>query len=170
MVTFNYSDYSAMISPSVASGVFTIVQTWSSGTLQTDTGKTKSTGTNFTYSSQTIPYVQAGGSVQDTNITYIQTNAGTNKIVQMLPYTLPSIIGTPTYFLIYANNTTTGTGNITCSASYDGGTTFTNSALNTIAPITSTQGTNLVYKLNLNAGASNGTATADTVGIISFNV
>lgn len=121
-------------------------------------------------------YAEANGTgAVTTNIVGIVSistslNSGTDKVIQTLPYTLPSTIGTPTNFLVYANNSVTGTGVLSCSVSYDGGTSYTNANLNSITPITSTEGTNLIYKLNLSAGASSGLVVTDAMGIISFTV
>jgi len=89
-----------------------------------------------------------------------------NKLIQTNPQTIDSGVN---FVQIYSNNTTSGTGSITADVSVDGGSTWTTGIqLNTKTAITSTDGTSLIMKLNLNAGASEGTATASDYAIMLF--
>jgi len=73
------------------------------------------------------------------------------------------------FFQIYLNKTTAGSGSITADLSLDGGTTYTNVAsFNTKNPITSTDGTSMILKLNLNGVGSGNTAEANDVVVLLF--
>lgn len=80
-----------------------------------------------------------------------------DKIVQTSADTLPF---TASSFQLYAPITTAGTGGVTFDVSFDNGAHYqTGLSLNTIYSVVNT-GTQLIIKLNLNAGASAGTAEA----------
>jgi len=101
---------------------------------------------------------------QGRSIVSINVDAPTDKIIQTNEQTLAS---TPTYFQIFAyKDSTTGTGTITADISFDSGANYqTGIALDTITQITDT-GTGMILKLNLNAGASNGTAECKGYGVL----
>ena len=102
------------------------------------------------------------------NIVFTNSPAA-DKIIQTNALTIPTSTINPTYFLVYSNKASTGTGSVNCDVSFDNGSTYTTGInINTLTTITSTTGSSIVLKLNLNAGASNGTATASNYGIIWF--
>lgn len=91
-------------------------------------------------------------------------NVPANKIVQTDMQTLGS---TPTSFQIFAwKDSTSGTGSVTGDVSFNNGTNYqTGIALDTATTITNT-GDEMILKLNLNAGASNGAASAKGYGVL----
>lgn len=89
---------------------------------------------------------------------------GTNKLIQTSKIDLPS---TPSKFIVFAfRDNTTGTGNITADISFNNGANYqTGVNLNTETSIIDA-GDEMILKLNLNAGASSGTAEAKGYGVL----
>lgn len=68
---------------------------------------------------------------------------------------------TPTNYQLYAPTTTSGTGSVTYDISFDNGANYaTGKSLNTAYEVTANSGAQVIIKLNLNAGASAGSAEA----------
>lgn len=98
----------------------------------------------------------------------VYLNTGTSGITETNSYTLPTITSNPNFFLIYANQILTGTGNITADVSFDGGITWTEDVeINTITAVTGTTGNSMVIKFHMDEGATAGsTAFVDDYGAI----
>lgn len=91
------------------------------------------------------------------------SNLPEDKIVETDAITLPS---TPTKFQVYAyNKNTTGTGSVSASVSFDNGSNYQDVDLDTEENITN-QGTQMIVRIKLNAGASNGLAECDGYGVL----
>lgn len=92
------------------------------------------------------------------------SSTNNNTIIQTSKIDLPS---TPSKFIIFAfRDETTGTGSITADISFDNGANYqTGIPLNTETSITNI-GDEMILKLNLNAGASAGTAEAQGYGVL----
>lgn len=72
----------------------------------------------------------------------------------------------PSNFQVYAHKQIiSGTGNITASVSFDNGANYQTVNLNTTTTITD-KGDEMILKLNLNAGASNGLASCEGYGVM----
>lgn len=72
----------------------------------------------------------------------------------------------PSNFQVYAHKSSiSGTGSITASVSFDNGANYQTVNLNTTTPITN-KGDEMILKLNLNAGASNGVASCGGYGVM----
>lgn len=97
------------------------------------------------------------------SITYTKATIGNYTIVT----NSQSLSFTPTHFQVFAyKKNTSGTGGITADVSFNGGTNYqTGIVLDTPTEITN-QGTSLVLKINLNAGASSGAAECQGYGIM----
>lgn len=105
---------------------------------------------------------------EPTNMGYLSSIAvlgsATDSIIQTNALTLPS---TPAKFIIFAfRDTLVGTGTIDADISFDNGANYqTGISLNTETTITNA-GAQMILKLNLNAGASTGTAEAKGYGVL----
>jgi len=97
---------------------------------------------------------------------YVYGGSYVDKIIQTNPQTIDNGVK---FVQVYSNYTTEGTGNITADISLDNGLTYTqNIPLNEKTAITSTDGTSLIMKLNLNSGINKNKATAKNYAIMLY--
>jgi len=88
----------------------------------------------------------------------IEEYSRTDEVIETNAATLSF---TPTNYQLYAPTTTSGTGSVTYDISFDNGAHYvTDAALNTSYAVLANSGTQVIIKLNLNAGASAGSAEA----------
>ena len=161
--SFASTDYSGMLSPSVASGAFQITATATTGSFNTQ-GSLSFSGTTWSCSSQTMIATQISGTAY--TYTFTQQFPYTNTIIQTNALSVPANTQNPNYFLVYPNYTVTGTGNVTFDVSFDGGSTWMiGVSINKPVAISTTNTNSIECRINLNAGASSGSATCDAWGI-----
>lgn len=123
--------------------------------------------TNITYTGSFVDNASDLRYINISGVTTATISTG-NTHVQTNALTIPTITANPSYFLIYCNQTLSGGGTMTADVSFDGGSTFTSGAsINTLTTITSTKGSSLVIKFNLN-GTGSAVAGFDDYGIIWF--
>jgi len=125
---------------------------------------TVKTISNFTGSSL---YLTAPNPTSMTSgFTFTTNTPEKNLIVQTNPQTIDNGVK---YVQIYSNHITEGTGNITADISLDGGLTYTTGiALDTVSKITSSDGTSLIMKLNLNGTGNGNTASVANYSMMLF--
>ena len=85
-----------------------------------------------------------------------------NRIVQTDPITITT--GVTNFQVVAHRQSTTGTGTVTADVSFNNGTNYQTVPVNTNSTVENS-GTEMIVKLNLNAGASAGTAEAKGWGI-----
>lgn len=152
-ITFSEGNYSALLQQ----GTFTIRFVNVNGNRYIRTLVMAGDSTAFSYASQTVP--EHSGSTGD--LTYTVTKG--NQIVQSNTLTIGS--GAKQFQIVTYRKTLTGTGTITADISFDNGSNYlTGVPLETITTIIN-RGTQLIIKLNLNEGASSGTAECKGYGI-----
>jgi len=107
----------------------------------------------------------SGGTVANI-LDFYKLGTPANKILQTNAQT---ITAGATHVQIYSNNTTAGTGTIDAEISLDGGLTWTTGIIfNTKTAITSTDGTSLIMKVNLNGVGSGNTSSLKNYAIMLF--
>jgi hypothetical protein len=115
---------------------------------------------NYKLSSSEISALYNSGSGKEGGLV-----EGTDKIVQTEAQT---ITANPTAHQLYSHTTTAGTGSVTYDISFDGGTTWVEDQTLNTKNTSVHNGTSMIIKLNLNAGASEGKAEADDYGIMLY--
>ena len=135
---------------------------WTGKVEQSPTYPTNKTNINYT-----------GGflnGADEDNRTYLidsvttNTYTGINKIIQTTPITVTTA---QTHHQVLCKNAINGTGSITYDISFDNGSTWdTGQAFNTKNARAGTTGTQMIIKLNLNAGASSGLVSAEDYAVM----
>lgn len=145
---------------SIKIGDFQIqINTTSASTYKTNSMSNTSLN-NVEFTNQTLPCINDTG-----GYTLMQTKEA-NKIDGIIQSNKQDLNIEPSNFQVYAHKQTiSGTGNITASVSFDNGANYQTVNLNTTTTITD-KGDEMILKLNLNAGASNGLASCEGYGVM----